>query len=182
MYLEHILYSAALAIVVGTIMIKYGRKDMAWLIIPISLIPDIDHFNHVLWDYGLLPFYTYLIPYLKIGMFHTFAAIVVFTIIVSIVLWKVVKVPFYDAVIYSAVGYTAHLLEDYFVYPPAYPMLYPFTTKLYGNNFIPETGDIFGVAGTQVLGMGLVLLMVAIGIRFYSEDSGWIKVKDGEEE
>lgn len=162
-------------------MVRYGRKDMAWLIIPISLLPDIDHFNDVLWDYGILPWEVRAIPNLHIGMFHTVVMVAIVAIILFVIVKGFSKLPAIDIAIYSVIGYSAHLIEDYLVYPSAYQMLFPFTTKFYGNNFIPETGDL-GIAGARVLGLGLLLLVVAFGLRRYCESIGWMKNIDGEEE
>lgn len=155
------------------LLVKYDHEDIAWIIIPISLLPDIDHLNNVLWDYGIIPWESYVVPNMHIGMLHNVAMVVVIAIVISVVLYGFFKVNIYTAAACCAIGYSAHLCEDYFVYPAVYPIWFPFTTKLYGNQFIPETGDLL-IAGSRVLGLGILLLVVAVGLRRYSESIGWI--------
>jgi hypothetical protein len=41
-YIEHIIYSAALAVIVGMIFSRYTGRDPSWIIIALAFVPDID--------------------------------------------------------------------------------------------------------------------------------------------
>lgn len=176
MYFEHIIYSAAIAIIVGLIFLRYTGREQAWVIIPISLIPDIDHVNNIIWDWGLLPLSQKIIPIFYIGLLHNLMGVIVLFIpIVAVLL--LFKVKFTDALIYTVIGLAAHQFEDYLVYPATYHFLYPINSEAYGLNIIPETADL-GFAGSQVLLVGLFILAVVIGIRYYLLSNGWIMKKE----
>jgi membrane-bound metal-dependent hydrolase YbcI (DUF457 family) len=176
MYLEHIIYSAAIAIIVGLVFLRYTGRDQAWVIIPISLIPDIDHINNIIWDWGLLPVPHKLVPIFDIGLFHNIMGVVILSIFVIAIL-SLVKMRFTDALIYSVIGLSAHLFEDYLVYPATYHFLYPLNTNPYGLNLIPENADM-GFAGTQVLIVGILFLSFAICLRYYLNSNGWVLKKE----
>lgn len=177
MYFEHIIYSAAIAIIVGLIFLRYTSRDQAWVIIPISLIPDIDHVNNIIWDWKWLPLPQKLVPFLSIGVLHNIlGALIIASLVIAVLLLFKMKVT--DAIIYTTIGLTAHMFEDYLVYPPAsYQFLYPLNSVKYGINLIPETADL-GFAGTQVLIVGLLFLAFAICLRYYLSSNGWLTKKE----
>ena len=41
-FLEHLIYSAALAVIVGMIFSRTTGRDPSWIIIAVALVPDID--------------------------------------------------------------------------------------------------------------------------------------------
>lgn len=176
MYFEHIIYSAAIAIIVGLIFLRYTGRDQAWVIIPISLIPDIDHVNNIVWDWGWLPVQQKIVPLFEIGLFHNLMGALILSIPIIVVL-LLFKVRFTDAVIYTVIGLAAHMFEDWLVYPATYHFLYPINTVAYGLNIITETADL-GFAGSQVLLVGLFILVVAICLRYYLLSNGWIMKKE----
>jgi membrane-bound metal-dependent hydrolase YbcI (DUF457 family) len=176
MYFEHIIYSAAIAIIVGLIFLRYTGRDQAWVIIPISLLPDIDHINNIIWDFGLLPVPQKLVPFLDIGLLHNLMGVAIISVFVVAIL-SLVKMRFTDAIIYSVIGLTAHLFEDYLVYPATYHFLYPINSAPYGLNIIPETSDMI-IAGSQVLIVGLIFFASAICLRYYLMSNGWLHKKE----
>jgi membrane-bound metal-dependent hydrolase YbcI (DUF457 family) len=176
MYFEHIIYSAAIAIIVGLIFLRYTGRDQAWVIIPISLLPDIDHINNIIWDFGLLPVPQKLVPFLDIGLLHNLMGVAIISVFVVAIL-SLVKMRFTDAIIYSVIGLTAHLFEDYLVYPATYHFLYPLNSVSYGLNAIPEKVDLI-IASSQVLIVGLALLAFALCLRYYLTSNGWLHKKE----
>jgi hypothetical protein len=167
MLLEHLLYSAALAILVGVIFLKYTGKDPTWLIVVMSAAPDIDYPIHM-----IMKAFNFSYPVMiNHGDFHNILSLLFISLCVALVLSKV-GMNFVHVLICSMIGYGAHFVEDFIVYPPAYAYFFPFGTNTYGINLIPETGDLI-VAGSEVLVIGLVLFCLAVGVRMYFDGAGW---------
>ena len=177
---EHIIYSAALAILVGMIFYRFTGRDSSWIIILCAWIPDIDLIaNGVLNRFG----FTLLFEGHKIthGVFHNIAMMVIFGILVAFLL-NPFGIRFFDALFFAVIGFGAHLFEDALVYKAGYPYLWPFLSKDLGFGLLPNIlteenyfRDFFGIANTYVLIVGLVVLLVAIIIRTYAEGPAWIR-------
>jgi len=41
-FIEHIFYSAALAVLIGMIFSRYTGRDPSWIIIAVAFVPDVD--------------------------------------------------------------------------------------------------------------------------------------------
>ena len=177
---EHIIYSAALAILVGMIFYRFTGRDSSWIIILCAWIPDIDLIaNGVLNRFG----FTLLFEGHKIthGVFHNIAMMVIFGILVAFLL-NPFGIRFFDALFFAVIGFGAHLFEDALVYKAGYPYLWPFLSKDLGFGLLPNIlteenyfRDFFGIANTYVLIVGLVVLLVAVIIRTYAEGPAWIR-------
>jgi hypothetical protein len=177
---EHIIYSTALAILVGMIFYRFTGRDSSWIIILCAWIPDIDLIaNGVLNRFG----FTLLFEGHKIthGVFHNIAMMVIFGILVAFLL-NPFGIRFFDALFFAVIGFGAHLFEDALVYKAGYPYLWPFSSKDLGLGLLPNIlteenyfRDFFGIANTYVLTVGLVVLLVAIIIRTYAEGPAWIR-------
>ena len=177
---EHIIYSAALAILVGMIFYRFTGRDSSWIIILCAWIPDIDLIaNGVLNRFG----FTLLFEGHKIthGVFHNIAMMVIFGILVAFLL-NPFGIRFFDALFFAVIGFGAHLFEDALVYKAGYPYLWPFLSKDLGFGLLPNIlteenyfRDFFGIANTYVLIVGLVVLLGAIIIRTYAEGPAWIR-------
>ena len=180
MLAEHILYSTAIAILVGMVFYRFTRRDSSWIIILCAWIPDIDLIaNGVLNRLGFtLLFEGHRITH---GVFHNIAIMVIFGILVAFLLHPF-GIRFFDALFFAVIGFGTHLFEDALVYKVAYPFLWPISSEeMRGGfllNFVSEenyVGDFFRIANTEVLIVGMVFLLVAIIIRTYSEGSTWIR-------
>jgi membrane-bound metal-dependent hydrolase YbcI (DUF457 family) len=172
LYAEHFIYSAAVAVIVGMILVKYGFKDQAWIIVLLAMLPDVDHFNNVFWDYGLMSWGVKVIPILYLGIFHNITALVILSVIVGFILFKIMDIDFDDAFLLVSIAYAAHLVEDLIVYPPAYKYLYPFIDKPYGLNILHETGNLI-MGDTKIMWIGMILLVGAVIIRIRYEPD-WV--------
>jgi hypothetical protein len=180
MLAEHIIYSAALAIIVGMLFYKYTGRDSSWIIIVCAWIPDIDKFaNSVLNKFGL----SLLIDGQAIhhGTFHNIAVMVIFGIFVAFLLHPF-GIRFFDAFFFSIIGFGAHLFEDALVYKSGYMYFWPFLSEKMGLGLLPNIlseeyyfKDLFGVANTEVLIVSVLLLLIAIIIRTYVEGRSWIR-------
>jgi hypothetical protein len=180
MLAEHIIYSSAIAVLVGMLFFKYTGRDYSWIIILCAWAPDIDSIaNRFLTRFG----FTLLFEGQKIshGDFHNIAVMVIFGILVAFLLHPF-GIKFFDSLFFSVIGFAAHLFEDALVYKVGYPYLWPFSSENLGIGLLPNLvseenyfRDFFGIANTEVLIIGLVFLLVAIIIRTYVEGSAWIR-------
>jgi hypothetical protein len=180
MLAEQIIYSTALAILVGMIFYTYTGRDSSWIIILCAWIPDIDLIaNRVLTMSGFtLLFEGHPISH---GVFHNIALMVIFGIFVAFLLHPL-GIRFVDSFFFSVIGFGAHLFEDALVYKVGYPYLWPFLSQDLGIGLLPnvlsEEGyirDFFWIANTEVLIIGFVFLLVAILIRTYGEGPTWVR-------
>ena len=180
MLAEHLVYSAALAILVGMLFYRFTGRDSSWIIILFALVPDIDIIaNGVLNRFGFtLLFEGHRITH---GVFHNIALMVIFGVLVAFLLHPF-GIRFFDAFFFSVIGFGAHLFEDALVYKVAYPFLWPFSSEVLGLGLLPNMvseenyfRNFFGIANTEVLIVGLVVLLVAMIIRTYVEGSTWIR-------
>jgi hypothetical protein len=180
MLAEHIIYSSAIAILVGMLFFKYTGRDSSWIIILCAWVPDIDLIaNRALTRSGFtLLFEGHTISH---GVFHNIAIMVIFGILVAFLLHPF-GIRFFDAFFFAIIGFGAHLFEDALVYKVGYPYFWPFSSEDLGLGLLPNilseedySRTFFGIANTEVLIVGLVLFLVAIIIRTYVEGSGWIR-------
>jgi len=170
-FIEHIIYSAALAVIVGMIFSRFTGRDPSWIIIAVAFVPDIDivlQRMHVLTWIGI----PVIIHH---GDLHNILVLLVFSLLIAVILrWFGIR--FIDGLICSAIGIAAHFFEDALVYQPAYAFLWPITTHVFGIGIIQETRNIFGIASSTVLVVGLILLIVAVLVRTFIEGRGWWRV------
>jgi hypothetical protein len=177
MFIEHIFYSGALAILIGMLFYKYTGRDSSWIIIICAWAPDVDDLeglaNPVLHNLGIS---------FQHGTFHNIAFMVIFSIAVAFLLLPF-GIQFFDALFFSLIGCGAHLFEDALVYDPGYTFLWPFSSKILGFGILPHmingekyVWDFFHIANTEVLILGLLLILAAFLIRTYVERSlSWIR-------
>jgi len=180
MLAEHIIYSTALAILVGMLFYMHTGRDSSWIIILVAFAPDIDLFaNRVLTMSGFtLLFEGHRITH---GVFHNIAIMVMFGILVAFLLHPF-RIRFLDAFFFAVIGFGAHLFEDALVYEVGYPYLWPLSSKVLGLGLLPNMineenymRNFLGIANTEVMIVGMVFLLVAIIIRTYAEGSTWIR-------
>lgn len=180
MLAEHIIYSSALAIIIGMVFLHYTGRDYSWIIILCSWAPDSDIIaNPILNQFG----FTLLYEGHKIvhGDFHNIAIMVIFGIIVAFLLHPL-GIKFIEAFVYSVIGFGAHLFEDALVYRMGYRFLWPFSSKIMGLGILTQIQseeyyirNFFGIANTGVLIIGLMLLGAAVLIRTRIEGRTWIR-------
>jgi membrane-bound metal-dependent hydrolase YbcI (DUF457 family) len=178
---EHIIYSGAIAILVGMVFYNYTGRDSSWIIIICAWAPDLDMLaNPVLRRLGIRLFLDG--SSIQHGTFHNIAFMVIFGIIVAFLLHPF-DIKFFDALFFSIIGFGVHLLEDALVYPAAYRYLWPFSSQKLGIGLLPKmineenyVKNFFYIANIDVLIIGLLLLLVAFLIRTYFEkSSSWVK-------
>ncbi len=171
MFIEHLIYSAALAVIVGMIFSLSTGRDPSWIIIAVAFVPDID-----------LPLEkfpnlsrTIFSGAIRHGDFHN----ILFLLGVSLLLAAIMRlfgIRFIDGFICSAIGVAAHLFEDALIANPAYAFLWPVSTQAFGIGIMQETRNLFGIASTTVLLIGIILLALAVLVRTLIEGTGWWRV------
>jgi membrane-bound metal-dependent hydrolase YbcI (DUF457 family) len=170
-YIDHIVYSAALAVIVGLFFSLFTRRDPSWIIIAVAFVPDLDlalEEIHV-WNGIVFPIL------FRHGDLHNILFLVVLSLLLAAFL-LFVGIRFIDGLICSAIGIAAHLFEDALVFNPAYAFLWPITTQIFGIGIMQETRDFFGIASSTVLLIGIILLAGAVLLRTLVEGTGWWRV------
>ncbi|MFA5347148.1 MAG: metal-dependent hydrolase [Methanoregula sp.] len=176
MYIEHIVYSFAFAIV-AVMLLKPREAGWYTLIFVISgCLPDIDGIFDIIrhppeFTSGLIPHMAEHSRY-----FHTMGALLIYAIIAGIVLarWKGLK--FSECAFFGGAGFAAHLLEDALVYNPSSPVFWPLSPQEVGIGLLPHSRDFFSVANAEVLGVGMVLLMLVVGASLLINRTGWTRL------
>ena len=177
---EHIIYSTAIAIIVGMLYYRYTGRDHSWIIILCSWIPDFDIIaKSALGKMGFIVLFDG--QPIHHGTFHTVAMMVIFAILVAFLLHPF-GIRFIDSFFFATIGFGAHLFEDALVYKVGYMYLWPFITENLGIGILPNIiseenyiRDFFRVANTEVLIIGILVLIAAMIIRTSVEGTSWIR-------
>jgi hypothetical protein len=169
-FIEHLLYSAALAVIVGMIFVALTRRDPSWIIIAVAFVPDIDYGLYAL---GRIPGMT--LPFaIRHGNFHNFWALIFFSLVVAVAA-SAIRMRMPDAFVCAAIGIGAHFFEDAMIADPAYAFFWPVSTQKFGIGIFTETPNLI-IANSEVLLVGLLLLLGAVCIRTLVDGPGWWKV------
>ena len=170
-YIEHIIYSAALAVIIGMLFSRYTGRDPSWIIIAIAFVPDIDFALERLhvWTRLDVPFEIHH------GDLHNILFLIVFSVLFAGIL-RYFGFRFIDVLICSAIGIAAHFFEDLLVFNPAYAFLWPFTSKIFSLGILKGPLNFFGIANVTVLLVGIILLYGALLLRTRIEGTGWWRV------
>ena len=180
MIIEHLFYTTAIAIIVGMLFFRVTGRDSSWIIILCTYLPDLDKVIGRVIDYAgfTLLFQGHPIQH---GAFHTIAMMVVFGIIMAFLLHPF-GIRFFDGMVFSMIGVGAHLFEDALVYPSNYMYLWPIYPEKTGLAWLPTglneesySSNFFHIANTEVLVIGIILVIIAAAIRTYVEGYGWIR-------
>ena len=171
MYIEHLVYSAAFAVIVGMFFSRYKGTDPSWIIIAVAFVPDIDLVLQALSEiYGnALPFTV------QHGDFHNILALIFFSLVIASAAYAI-GMWFSDAFVCAVIGIAAHFFEDALIADPAYRFFWPVSLQNHGIGIFTETPDILGIANSEVLLIGIFLLSGAICVRTFVEGKWWWKV------
>jgi LexA-binding, inner membrane-associated putative hydrolase len=179
MLAEHLVFTAAVAIIAGMLSFRYTGRDSSWIVLLVSYAPDLDKItNFFLQGIGIVVMYDgHSIHH---GTFHTVAAMIFFGIVLAFILHPF-GIRFFDTFIFTVIGYGAHLFEDALVYPANYMYLWPLSSKKFGLAWLPVGSEesynasFLHIANTEVLVIGLLLIVLAVLVRTRIEGSGWIR-------
>jgi membrane-bound metal-dependent hydrolase YbcI (DUF457 family) len=163
MLVEHWIYSTAIAIIAGMLWYKYTSRDPSWLIIASAFAPDLDIVaGEVLKNLDM----NVLIDGnpIRHGDFHNIAFLLLFACAAALVL-RLAGMRFGDSFMFAGIGYGAHMFEDALIANPAYAFFWPLSLQKFGIGIIEYRPDWYGLANTEVLIAGLVVLTLCTGIR-----------------
>ncbi len=85
-----------------------------------------------------------------------------------------VGIRFRDSFIFASVGFAAHMFEDALVFNPAYRFLWPLSSQRFGLGVLDYSPDLFGVADSQVLVIGLFMVALCAMLRTMYEGGDWM--------
>jgi membrane-bound metal-dependent hydrolase YbcI (DUF457 family) len=173
MLLEHIIYTTAIAIIVGMIYSKKVGRDPSWIIIGSTYMPDLDYIADSILKKIKITLLFYGNP-IEHGYFHNFIMLFIVAFFTALCL-QMIGVRFIDSFLCSSIGFGAHLIEDALVFNPGYAFFWPISTEKYGIGLVAYNADLFGIANLQVLFIGLTAITLSAIIRTIYEGTGWIK-------
>lgn len=173
MHFEHLVYSVALAIIIGGIYSRYSGIDISWIIIAGAYVPDIDHFIKPMLNKLDMTYLIYVNPISK-GDFHNITAMLLFALIAALFLqWTGIR--FRDAFFFANIGFMAHLIEDGLVYNPAYEFFWPFSADKTGLGILEYHRNFYGIANTETLAIGLMAVMMCGIVRMKYQGNDWVR-------
>ena len=111
---------------------------------------------------------------LQHGDFHNIAGLLIYAVIVGLIL-KIPGMKFKDSFTFAGIGFGAHIFEDVLVYNPAYAFLWPLSTHMFGLGLVKYNPDFFGIANTEVLFVGFIIILVCVNIRVLYEGNSALK-------
>jgi hypothetical protein len=182
-YFEHLVYSAALAVIVGMIFSRTTGRDPSWIIIAVAFVPDISALLFRIQKAFSIVHPAQLPPTITHNSMHTIFALVIFSLLIAVILTPF-RFRFSDTLICSALGIAAHFFEDALVYNSGYTIFWPVTSQKFGIGIMKETVNVFGIANSTVLGLGIILLAAALLVRTQVEGPEWWRIflRGGREE
>ena len=171
MFLEHLVFTAALAVVFGYFYKKYTGRDPMWIMVVGAFLPDTDFVFQCI----TLPLSgVSSLLFIPHGEFHNIFMLVIISAIFAYFIEKEFKLKFIDAFIYCGIGFGAHIFEDALVFD-GYQEFAPinFNTDLWGvfHNYSPT---FYGLFNPYIMGIALCLLGIATIIRCYYEGTEWL--------
>jgi hypothetical protein len=168
-WIEHLVYSAAIAVIVGMVFVRFTGRDPSWIIIILAFLPDLDEIGRTaLAKNGLFP------VMIHHGDFHTLGNLLIISLVFSFLL-HLAGIRYLDGFTCTAIGLGAHFFEDALVANPAYAFFWPLSSQKFGIGILPETGNFFGIADSTLLVTGLVFFILACALRTYIEGKGWTR-------
>jgi hypothetical protein len=171
MLLEHLVYSTAIAIVLGTLYRRYTGRDHAWLVVASAYLPDLDIVADGLLQRIGITVMVHGSP-IRHGYFHNVAVMLAYAVFAALLLHPA-GVRLADSFFFAAAGFGAHLFEDALVYKGGYAFFWPLSLQHYGIGAFEYTRDWYGVANTEVLVVGVIALLGALVFWWALEKKGW---------
>lgn len=174
MYLEHLIYTGALAILVGMLYINGTDKVPAWVILLGVILPDTDYIFSVIEEsvFGHFP------GWIQHGTFHNFTSLCIISILGAWVLVKYFKFNFNVTLICIYLGFLSHLIEDALVYTTAYAFLEPFSHQTWKTGILLATNDInfyhICLGSVNIYVVGILLLLAVITFRIWVQGFSWL--------
>lgn len=179
MLLEHIIWSAAFAILVGILVErKWGYALPVWIIGVCAGLPDIDYFIQM-FMYPIIHNIPLLYPiFIVHGDFHNIVMVIILSLFSAWLLNKYMKTDYNDAFICVFIGCIFHIFCDYIVYKTIFCPISPrFVCEINGLGIFTESGSWHGIGEVSIFVVGSIFLLIAICTKFYYLESKWIEDK-----
>jgi hypothetical protein len=177
MYIEHICFNLALAILV-TLFID--KKHAGWctaVIVVSGCMPDIDGIFSLIqsppvFANGIIPSMAFHFRY-----FHSIGILLLYAVVVAGVLAYYHRLDFRIMALFAGIGFGAHLLEDALVYNPSSAVFWPLSPQEVGIGFFSSySRDFLSIANGEVLGIGILLLILTVGVSIHLKRTGWTAI------
>jgi hypothetical protein len=174
MYVEHVCFNLALAIFVTLLA---DQKNAGWytaIILVSGCVPDIDGIFSLIqsppvFTGGIIPGMAFHLRY-----FHSIGILCIYAVVVAVLLAYYHRLDFRIIALFAGTGFGAHLLEDAIVYNPASAIFWPLSSQEVGIGLFPSySRDYFSIANGEVLGIGIVLLILVAGLSILLNKTGW---------
>lgn len=136
MLLEHLIYSTAIAIIVGMIYFKRTGRDPSWIIIASAFAPDIDVFMGEVFRKLDMNVLINGAP-IRHGDFHNIAFLLLYAALVALML-RAARMRFFDSFMFAGIGFGAHVFEDALVFNFRYRFMWPVFKQRCGIGRIEE--------------------------------------------
>ena len=171
MLFEHCIYSLAIEILVGMVYFKFTGRDYAWIIVASAYVPDMDIVADAVLKRVGVTVLLYGDP-IRHGDFHNILFLLLFAVSVALLLHPL-GIRLVDSFLFAGIGCGAHLFEDALIAKSAYPFLWPFSLQRFGIGIFNYSYDWYGIANTDVLFVGVMLVLLAAMLRTAYEGVGW---------
>ncbi|MCK9590556.1 MAG: metal-dependent hydrolase [Methanoregula sp.] len=184
MFTEHVIYNLAIAIVLTFFVLREFAGWGSLIIVVSGCIPDIDGIfdllqNHLVFTTGqLLPRMTE-----HSRDFHSLGALVVYAVLAGIILTCVFRLKFPVVALFAGIGFSAHLFEDALVYNPSSAVFWPISSVPAGIGIFSDySRNFLGIANTEVLLIGMVLLTVVVVVSLTRRKISWAEINGSPEQ
>ena len=170
MFIEHLIYSAALAVIVGMFFSRFKGTDPSWIIIAVAFVPDIDF---VLQELRKIPGIT--LPFVvRHGDFHNIMALIFFSLVIAAAA-STIGMWFPDAFVCAVIGIAAHFFEDALIADPVPLFLAVFFGQFRDWCHDRDTGYSWGCEQRGACDWYPALIRT-LCVRTLVEGRGWWKV------
>ena len=82
---------------------------------------------------------------------------------------------FGDSFLFAGIGFGAHMFEDALIANPAYAFFWPISGQKFGIGLFDYRPDLYGIASTDVLIVGVIFMVLCGGIRAFYEGKEGIR-------
>ena len=174
MYIEHVCFNLALAILVTLLA---DQKNAGWytaVILVSGCVPDIDGIFSLIqsppvFTGGIIPGMAFHLRY-----FHSIGILCIYSVVVAGLLAYYHRLDFRIIALCAGTGFGAHLLEDALVYNPASAVFWPLSSQEVGIGLFPSySRDFLGIANGEVFGIGILLLAIVVSSSLLLKKTGW---------
>jgi hypothetical protein len=177
MYIEHICFTLALAIII-TLLIDQKHAGWCTAVIVVSgCIPDIDGIFSLIqspptFTNGIIPSMAFHFRY-----FHSIGILLLYAVVVAGLLAYYYRLDFRIMALFAGIGFGAHLLEDALVYNPSSAIFWPLSSQEIGIGFFSSySRNFFSIANGEVFGIGILLILLTAGVSIHLKRTGWTTI------